>query len=426
MADLNVADLKNFEKRFPWICCQLGAREHYAIPRSLHQQNHLTHLITDAWVPPASPIARLPLNSLQSLRDRYHSDLAQAPIQSFTPQLIAFEAQQRYRKTAHWPRILHRNHWFQQRAVNVLRQIPGVERDRPILFAYSYAALELFRYAKTQGWQCVLGQIDPGPVEEEIVLQEQLKHPGYQPDWEPAPQTYWADWREECELADRIIVNSPWASTALQQVGIAAHKLRVIPLAYQPAAANQPFTRQYPKQFSSDRPLRVLFLGQIILRKGLVPLLEAARLLQDQPIEFWMVGAANVQLPEAVASQFPERENAKLKNIRWMGPVPRSDTASCYQQADVFLLPTLSDGFGLTQLEAQAWKLPVIASGHCGEVVKDQKNGSTLTRVSGEAIAEVLLSCLKEPQRLQQWSEQCSVEAFSLLHLQSRLATLLD
>jgi len=401
----------------PWICCQLGAREHYAIPSALFHQGHLAHLITDAWVPPPSPIARLPLKSLQSLHDRFHPDLAQFPVQSFTPQLIAFEAQHRYRKTANWQRTLDRNHWFQRRTVNALRQITSAEGDRPILFAYSYAALNLFRYAKIQGWRCVLGQIDPGPIEEQIVLREQSTHPGYQPHWETAPKSYWTDWQEECDLADRIIVNSPWSSSALQQVGITADKLQVVPLAYQPPAAASHFTRQYPAQFSGDRPLRVLFLGQVILRKGLVPLLEAATLLQDQPIEFWMVGSSNVNLPGAIAH---------LRNLRWVGSVPRSATATYYQQADVFLFPTLSDGFGLTQLEAQAWKLPVIASRQCGEVVKDQINGFKLTNVSGEAIADMLLSCLKDPQQLQQLSERCNVEDFSLQNLQLRLESLLS
>ena len=43
-----------------WICCQLGSREHYAIPRVLQQNNRLTVLITDAWVRPQSPISYLP------------------------------------------------------------------------------------------------------------------------------------------------------------------------------------------------------------------------------------------------------------------------------------------------------------------------------------------------------------------------------
>ncbi|MGH9883066.1 MAG: glycosyltransferase family 4 protein, partial [Pyrinomonadaceae bacterium] len=42
-----------------WLCSQLGAREHYAIPRALFRQGLLDHLLTDAWVPPSSPLAAL-------------------------------------------------------------------------------------------------------------------------------------------------------------------------------------------------------------------------------------------------------------------------------------------------------------------------------------------------------------------------------
>ena len=34
-----------------WLCCQLGAREHYAIPRALFRSGMLGYLVTDAWVP---------------------------------------------------------------------------------------------------------------------------------------------------------------------------------------------------------------------------------------------------------------------------------------------------------------------------------------------------------------------------------------
>ncbi|NEQ11883.1 MAG: glycosyltransferase, partial [Moorea sp. SIO4E2] len=71
-----------------WICCQIGAREHYAIPRSLHQQGNLSHLITDAWITPQSPLNYLPKNLLTSLRDRFHPDLAQASTHAFTNSLI--------------------------------------------------------------------------------------------------------------------------------------------------------------------------------------------------------------------------------------------------------------------------------------------------------------------------------------------------
>ena len=42
-----------------WICCQLGAREHYAIPRALFRLGMLDYLLTDAWVPPSSLLAKI-------------------------------------------------------------------------------------------------------------------------------------------------------------------------------------------------------------------------------------------------------------------------------------------------------------------------------------------------------------------------------
>ena len=55
-----------------WLCCQLGAREHYAIPRALFRLSMLDQLVTDAWVPPSSSLAKL---SGSRLADRFADEL---------------------------------------------------------------------------------------------------------------------------------------------------------------------------------------------------------------------------------------------------------------------------------------------------------------------------------------------------------------
>ncbi len=285
--------------------------------------------------------------------------------------------------------------------------------NRPTLFAYSYAALDLFRYAKSQGWQTILGQIDPGIVEEKLLFQEHARHQLAKFTNQVAPPSYWANWQQECSLADRIIVNSSWSSQALQQVGIPKEKIDIIPLAYQPPQDADKFVRTYPPAFSPERPLRVLFLGQIILRKGIAALLEAASLLRSSPIEFWLVGSQGIPMPQESHSQ-----------VKWIGAVPRSATAKYYQSADVFLFPTLSDGFGLTQLEAQAWKLPIIASRFCGNVVSDRVNGMILPEVTGKAIAEALQLILARPDVLKVFAQSISTSGFNLLQLQHCLQNL--
>ena len=76
-------------------------------------------------------------------------------------------------------------------------------------------AEEIFKFAKDRGWRTVLGQIDPGPAEERIVADldntSAIKHK----HWEPAPADYWKRWRNECALADKIVVNSEWSKDAL-------------------------------------------------------------------------------------------------------------------------------------------------------------------------------------------------------------------
>lgn len=379
-----------------WLCCQLGAREYFAVPRALHRVGCLSVFITDAWVRPRFPSAFL-IGPSAALRDRFHPDLADAPVVAFTPSLIRFELDRRLRGVDGWRLISERNAWFQQHALNAMKSLSSrlsTSGSELALFAYSYAAADLFRYAKSRGWYTVLGQIDPGPLEEDIVQKEQNRISEYESAWRAAPSSYWKNWREECLLADRIVVNSDWSRNALQASGVDAQKISNARLAYELPKNALTFVRTYPSNFSRKRPLRVLFLGQVVVRKGVVPLLEAAKLLQDEPVKFWLVGPVGVT---------PRNGNFS-KNVHLAGPVSRSAAHKYYKEADVFIFPTFSDGYGLTQLEAQAWKLPIIASRFCGQVVRHQENGLLLDLITPEAIATALLDCLNNPGRLQTFS----------------------
>jgi glycosyltransferase involved in cell wall biosynthesis len=79
-----------------------------------------------------------------------------------------------------------------------------------------------------------------------------------------------------------------------------------------------------------------------------------------------------------------------------MGPVPRSEVGRIYQEADCFILPTLSDGYALTQLEALSQGLPVIASKHCGEAVTNGHNGWILEDLEPATIAAAMLRARSE------------------------------
>src|SRR5438552_18009765 len=92
-----------------WLCCQLGAREHYAIPRALFRSSLLDRLATDAWVPSSSFLAKL---FGSRLADRFHNELRDAPVIAFNSSLILLETLTRARSLTSWQQIIARNRWF--------------------------------------------------------------------------------------------------------------------------------------------------------------------------------------------------------------------------------------------------------------------------------------------------------------------------
>ena len=378
-----------------WLCFQLGAREHYALPRALHECGSLTALFTDAWADPRSPLGSAFKRLSSRLFTRFEPRLKDARVEHFTNSLLWFEARRtiiRSRRTNNWEHIIARNRWFQQRAVQRLKAcgLAG-NGERTVFHAFSYAAREIFAAAKRAGHFTVLQQIDPGLAEEELVAKTCMRHRELILDWTPAPGEYWLEWLEECRLADAIVVNSEWSRRGLVAKNIPSEKIVTVPLMYDVGTHAALCHRSFPSRFEESSPLKVIFLGNLCVRKGIAEMLEAVDLLRGAPVSFCFVGQSEVRLPERV------RANPR---VDWCNAVPRAEVHGFYRQSHIFILPTHSDGFGLTQLEAQSWGLPVIASTNCGEVVRHGENGLLLPAVSGAAIAEAIEAILKDPAQL--------------------------
>jgi glycosyltransferase involved in cell wall biosynthesis len=398
---------------------QLGAREHYAVPRMLDGSGRLRALVTDAWVPPESKWTRLPGAVGKRFAGRFEPALANCEVIAFNSRLLAFEAAQRLSPPpSYWHGCMRRNEWFEGQAVRAATR-RGLFAGRPTAMAYSYAALGILKAAKSAGCRTVLLQIDPAIMEDRIVRRECARWErvtGKKAPWIPPPASYWHRWKRETELADRIIVNSEWSREALERAGVEAQKIRVVPLAYDPPREALAYQRSFPERFSQQRPLRVLFLGSLILRKGIARIFDAIRDLRGEPVVFRFVGTPEVDLPKDLADS---------KQVEWLGAVPRSEVHEHYKWADVFLFPTLSDGFGLTQLEAAAWGLPLIVSRRCGEVVRDGEEGWVVSTPSGSRTAVVLRRSLQEVEQLKTMSTRTRTRTakFEISRIAADLAT---
>jgi glycosyltransferase involved in cell wall biosynthesis len=274
------------------------------------------------------------------------------------------------------------------------------------VFAYSYAAGSIFRMAKSLGLTTVLGQIDPGPVEDEIVA-DLYRDAGQLGRYERIPAVYWARWQEEIALSDVVVANSEWSKRALMRVGVSETRISVVPLAYDAPLSAQlsAGTRPPTRSFTLDDPLKLLFLGQVTFRKGIGPLLEAIQRMPTAPIRLDIVGDVQIDVPPAVKAD---------ARVMLHGPAQRSEVHRYYAGADLFVFPTLSDGFGMTQLEAMAHGLPILTSRYCGSVVEHGVNGFVLEEVTPDAIRAVLEHILTDPCRVSTWRDNARIpKAFS-------------
>lgn len=356
-----------------FIVAQVGAREHYAISCALHDRRVLAAMVTDFWVPRKHWMRYVP--GVKRLHDRFLDSLASVVVWAPNIGMLFFELRQRLYKRRGWRVNMARNTLFQKFAISKFHKL-AKQYSGLTVFSYSYAAKNLFEEAKKRGWKTLLGQIDPGPEEERIVAAEHERYPELCSRWKPAPAEYWTSWRKEVDLADVIIVNSEWSKQCLINEGVEEKKLEVVPLVYESKKSQGNCAAHKKSNHSEDMVFRVLFLGQINLRKGIARLLEAMRLLRDEAIQLTLAGPCEID-PSSWAD---------LPNVEWLGSVPRSEVGRLYDEADVFILPTLSDGYAITQLEALSRGLPVIASAHCGAAVNEGVNGWILADLEPETI----------------------------------------
>src|SRR5258706_2292742 len=192
-----------------WITAQIGAREHYAVPRALHQSGRLGALFTDFW---AGPVVRdaarfLPVSGLGSVAARYHSDLGKA--ESWNFRALAWEARGRQKSESggSYSGFIE----VGQKFARAVREKLKRRRDLPprtIYFAYDTGALETMEYLKERGVRCVLDQMDPNRVEVNLVRAEEQRWPGWTPRSIEVPEEYFQRREIEWELADQIVVNS--------------------------------------------------------------------------------------------------------------------------------------------------------------------------------------------------------------------------
>jgi glycosyltransferase involved in cell wall biosynthesis len=372
------------------VVAQLGARMHYAVPRILARANELEYLYTDLYAPKV-------LRSLLAIPGRYgpHSmrrwlgrtpqDIPGEKIRSFP--LLGLEYYWRQRRAGTVQSITDAYLWAgQEFCRRIIRQGLGAAQG---VYTFNSAGLELLRHARSRGLFTVMEQtIAPAAIEDELLEVEESNHPGWDPPHVRDRYRREYSEREEMEwkLADLIVCGSEFVRHGIGLRGGPEDRCCVVPYGVDSPFAGRP-------RSLAGRPLRVLTVGAIGLRKGSPYVLAAARRLQNIA-QFRMVG----RLPlEGVRKQLSEY-------VDLTGPVTRAEIYRHFSWADVFLLPSICEGSATVCYEALAAGLPVVTTPNSGSIVRDGLEGFIVPLRDTNAIIERLQRLAGVPGLLEQMS----------------------
>jgi len=169
---------------------------------------------------------------------------------------------------------------------------------------------------------------------------------------------------EEYELADQIVVPSNAAYESFISAHVRAEKLVINP---------------FPIELHVDRALDrkrsgILFVGNVTLQKGFHTLIQAFNRLNAPGLKLNVVGAFSRKFITHLSAQ-----GLDFQDVTFHGHLDKRSLARMYSSSDIFVLPSIHDGWGMVVNEAMSYGcIPIVSSGAgAAQQIKSGVNGHT-------------------------------------------------
>jgi glycosyltransferase involved in cell wall biosynthesis len=234
------------------------------------------------------------------------------------------------------------------------------------LLSYSYYGYHAFQ---SYGRPGTLFQLHPHPLSVRRILERELSdHPdcagSLRKEWELSlPEADFERLTAETKLANQFLVASSFTRRTLIENGASPASIRVVPYGVD-------LTRFAPpeRRAATAGRLRLLFVGTINQRKGIKYLLEAMRLLGSASVELTVCG----RVVDDLALFKPFSNNVQVRPS-----VSLSELQAAYRNADLFVFPSVAEGFAQVLLESLASGLPILSTTHTAapDLIEEGREG---------------------------------------------------
>lgn len=146
----------------------------------------------------------------------------------------------------------------------------------------------------------------------------------------------------------------------------------------------------------------VAFVGRLIPEKGISAIIEASRTseISNRHVVFALAGDGPLA-DEVKAAEGP--------NLCWMGRLGKDDVSALLQQSDALCLPSRSEGFSTTLLEAGACGCPAVVTdiGGARELIPDEHYGTIIKSMAASSIIAAIVHLADDPLLLMEQRRDC-------------------
>jgi glycosyltransferase involved in cell wall biosynthesis len=239
-----------------------------------------------------------------------------------------------------------------------------------------------------------------------ISIVHHLRSSESRPGW----QNHFYRWIERSYLSsvDGFIFNSQTTRRVVEDL-IGDNKPGVVAFPAGDRLSPQISAEEIARRACQAGPLRLLFLGNVIPRKGLHTLLEALSMLPKAAWQLSVAGRLDIDPAYGDSIRRQVALSGLSEQVDFLGPLDDEELSEQLRASQVLTLPSSYEGFGIAYLEGMGFGLPAIATsgGAAGEIITNGRDGFLIK--PGDVPA--LKDCLQQLVRNRQYLLELSLAA---------------
>lgn len=226
-----------------------------------------------------------------------------------------------------------------------------------------------------------------------VVADHSIAHPAFmervlKPEYDEAGAKFtlgptdplWARVLADCDAADVLLVSSDFVKQTFIEAGMRSEKIRVAYL-----GVRDDF-HALKRSYDLSGRLRLVFTGSFGIRKGAKYILQALQILDRQGVDYEFTVAGTTNEAAGVIERFPVKGS-----VRFVGHIPQDNLKKLLAESDIYLFPSLCEGFSSSLFEAMSAGVPVVTTVESTARITDGVEGCVVPSKDAPAIARKIL-----------------------------------